>query len=606
MPTWNFSTALRNPNRIEPFAKILKDFVGKLWTPGSGNQAKFQIKAIQNRLYLSAETEQIEQLTYQKAKKIFQDKNYASGPDHRGRMSLSVLSKLGLCFVDHNNILRTTILGERMANGEIDLKVYFENVLLKYQLPQYATDRSYPAKKGYGIIPLLGTLQLINKVNQKEKEQGKKAKGISKYEFDIFIPTLIHHNQIDNQVKHLLKFRREREKAKNLKERLQISNKYKKLFADKDIQSVWNDPNNADVLTYKKTLRDYGDNILRYFRLSDWISLRGNGFYIDLNERKKIENESLLRMPCSPLPFDDDEEYSKYLADPSTPKKPWKSIPELIKKYFFLSDTITEKIKKHNIPPSLSLLTDNDLSKLNEVQLETETKNLVNELQRVDEIARSKELLDPKQIAKVIESLENIGNSGQPALELEHQTALALTALDDGQIKPNYPLGDDGEPTNTAPGGAGDIESFYNLFQLLTEVTMLTNRNQQYQEGDPVTRHFVNFAKQNSALETYCLFLAPKLHEDTLNQFYFQNVHYRGKEKETRIIPLNITQFIEILKCFLQLKEKDPSYKFSHETFKKLFDSILDSMDKYDDPTEWYNNIQSILDNWKEELLSNS
>ena len=178
--------------------------------------------------------------------------------------------------------------------------------------------------------------------------------------------------------------------------------------------------------------------------------------------------------------------------------------------------------------------------------------------------------------------------------------------MDDGQIKPNYPLGDDGEPTNTAPGGAGDIESFYNLFQLLTEVTMLTNRTQQYQEGDPVTRHFVNFAKQNSALETYCLFLAPKLHEDTLNQFYFHNVHYRGKEKETRIIPLNITQFIEILKCFLQLKEKDPSYKFSHETFKKLFDSILDSMDKYDDPTEWYNNIQSILDNWKEELLSNS
>ena len=96
----------------------------------------------------------------------------------------------------------------------------------------------------------------------------------------------------------------------------------------------------------------------------------------------------------------------------------------------------------------------------------------------IDKLNQEKELINPKKIDEVIESLQNLGRDGSAALELEHQTTRGLMALNDGEIAPNYPIGDDGEPLFTAPGGVGDIECFYKKFNLLCEVTMLTNNKQ--------------------------------------------------------------------------------------------------------------------------------
>ena len=604
MPIWNFTTTIRNPNRIQPFSTILKDFTEKEWSPTSGNQRNFQYKVIQNKLYLEDVTANEEQVSFERAREIAESRNWANGPDHRGRMSLSPLSKLGLCFVDDKKILHMTVLGEKLSNNEIKLNEYFENVLLKFQLPLHDKDKSYKKEKGYEIIPLLGTLQLINNVNEKLRQSGKKPVGISKLEFDIFIPTLIHYNQIDSQVDHLLQFRSEYRSVKSIKEKKKIINKFKKFFVTGDVLTEW-DTDNERVTTFKKTLHDYGDNIRRYFRLADWISLRGNGYYIDLNPRKKIENESILQMSCKPLPFPNDETYSQYLADPTQPTLPWKDDKQLIKKYTFISDTISEISNNNNIQSSHTTLSIQDLSLLSKQELESQIKIVTQELHLIDKLNQEKELINPKKIDEVIELLQNLGRDGSAALELEHQTTRGLMALNDGTIAPNYPIGDDGEPLFTAPGGVGDIECFYKKFNLLCEVTMLTNNKQWMNEGVPVSRHYREFSEKRNFSETYCLFIAPALNIDTAEIFFIEN-NKRSEHKRTQIIPFTISQFIEILELLSNLKQNDSQIKFSHEKLLKLYQEIISSSTSSEDEEKWLNSIQPSLDSWKKDILVNS
>ena len=60
---------------------------------------------------------------------------------------------------------------------------------------------------------------------------------------------------------------------------------------------------------------------------------------------------------------------------------------------------------------------------------------------------------DAEQIDEVIHALENIRTiDTKPSIALEKWTNIALNVLDDAvKIQPNAPLGDDNEPTFTAP-----------------------------------------------------------------------------------------------------------------------------------------------------------
>ena len=54
-------------------------------------------------------------------------------------------------------------------------------------------------------------------------------------------------------------------------------------------------------------LKDYGDNAIRYFRLTRYIYIRGNGFYVDLEKRRMIEITELLKIDnASPIKFTKD------------------------------------------------------------------------------------------------------------------------------------------------------------------------------------------------------------------------------------------------------------------------------------------------------------
>src|SRR5574344_1520713 len=98
---------------------------------------------------------------------------------------------------------------------------------------------------------------------------------------------------------------------------------------------------------------------------------------------------------------------------------------------------------------------------------------------------------DLSKINEAVEALTNIRKLDlKPSIALEKWVNVALNIINDSLlIKPNSIVGYDNEPTFTAPAGVPDIECYYDNFNATCEVTMLSSRDQWYNEGQPVMRH---------------------------------------------------------------------------------------------------------------------
>jgi len=131
---WSMSTTVREAERIQGFLKVAKKMEGESWD--AAGQRKYQILLVQYREYLNNTTntqsfrklndEQIEWLIkkeldmpYSIAESIIDSKKYVGGADMRGRQSMAPLKKLGLVYVDGNNKIRISDIGNRFINDEI-------------------------------------------------------------------------------------------------------------------------------------------------------------------------------------------------------------------------------------------------------------------------------------------------------------------------------------------------------------------------------------------------------------------------------------------------------------------------------------------------------
>ena len=171
---------------------------------------------------------------------------------------------------------------------------------------------------------------------------------------------------------------------------------------------------------------------------------------------------------------------------------------------------------------------------------------------------------------------------------------------DSKYIKPNAPVGDDNEPIYTAPSGVADIECYYENFGAICEVTMLTNRDQWHNEGQPVMRHLREFENANAGLPNYCLFIAPSIHVDTVNTFYM-SVKYEYEGKPQKIIPITIMQLEAILDTIKAITKKGK--EFSHVEMMNLYNKCSD-VSTVTNSTVWLEHISSTLNEWQNELVS--
>jgi len=163
-------------------------------------------------------------------------------------------------------------------------------------------------------------------------------------------------------------------------------------------------------------------------------------------------------------------------------------------------------------------------------------------------------------------------------------------------IFPSYKLGDDDLPTGFASNIA-DIECIYESFGMIVEVTLIMGRDQWFAEGQPVMRHLRDFEdKYNSyGNDTYCLFIAPYLHRDTLNTFWSAiKLGYEGRIQ--KIIPIKIEQYVKILSLInAQIKQNiNPDHRKYKDLLSRLSDSSLRSADIY----QWTNSFDALINDW--------
>lgn len=581
---WSLSTTIRNPERISPFFKTLSVMEG--WEWNDYNQKLFQVLLIKNRFYkptpANLSLQQIEildnphhQMSDKEAWDIFNSKSYTD-PPMRGRTSFDPLEKVGLvCLVD--NIITITPVGRKYLNSEIEFGDVFFNALIKQQYPYpLSTDNA----DGYDVKPFIAVLHLIDGVNKRWEELGNEPIGISKVEFGIFCLNIKRYTDIELIVQTLIAFRQQ--------VRTIIGEQQKKEFVEIYTRQYLSEFSNLDT-----KLNDYRDNMIRCLRLTKLIFIRGNGYYLDLEPRRKLEITKLLENDNASSKTFTEQEWITYIGSPTSYTLPWETSESLIQIQLNIIKDI-RKLEKYLSLDNKKFNVFNDLHSAN--------VNILGLRKHRSKLENDKNIIVYSDLQKALEVTEAFdvraikrNEANKPSVELERATTLALNVIDDANfIKPNYPVGDDNEPTWTAPGNVPDIECYYNNFNMICEVTLMTGRDQWVSEGQPVMRHLRDFEESSSKPNNYCLFIAPNIHQDTLNTFW-NSIKYGYDGTRQKILPITITQMQAILRKVVETKENGG--RITNQQFQDLFE-ICTMVDDINGFSEWKNLINIQLQNW--------
>jgi hypothetical protein len=592
---WSASTTMRNPERTQAFLQTAKEIEGEVWNDDTQN--KYQILLIKNRFYAPTAKNLSEaqvkllndythKLTYDEAADIFASKHYVD-ESMRGRTSFDPLEKLGLVSLnlDDNGVarVRVTNFGRMFLDGKIDLSEMVFVSLLKTQFP-------YPLSDGrgdYNIKPFIGTLHLIHRVNELWATNGENPVGISREEFGIFVLSLKNHRKIDETAERLIGFRRKKREIHGDKERSE--------FVSAFIADYLSNFENAE-----KNIREYTDNMVRYLRLTRYIYIRGGGYYIDLEPRRMIEINAILEQDDgSARVFVTAVEYTRYISDYNAYTLPFETPLKLREIVGEIIAENAELCRVLNIAPdSMTAPTDTDELKLLIAELRERRTVLQNLLlkQNYQAVEKIDDAIDG--LTATLSKRTPSGN--KPSVELEKWANVALNILNDATlIKPNAPLGDDNEPMFTAPANMPDIECYYDGFGAICEVTMLTGRDQWYNEGQPVMRHLRSFESGNDKHPNYCLFVAPRLHTDTVNTFWTA-VKYEYEGQRQKIVPITITVLVDILQAVKTAKSMHKA--FTRDDLRSLYDACVD-ISGVRDSTKWRDHITQSVESWSTELL---
>lgn len=114
-------------------------------------------------------------------------------------------------------------------------------------------------------------------------------------------------------------------------------------------------------------------------------------------------------------------------------------------------------------------------------------------------------------------------------------------------------------------------------------------------------RHVRDFEKHYADKNVFCLFVAPRLHRDTVNTFWHA-VKYEYEGSKQRIIPLTISQLIGLLEILLQMRRKCQIFK--HEDLLGLYAKIIELTNVVGQSDLWVEKIPETISQWKELTLS--
>lgn len=582
---WSLSTTVRNPERLVGFLSALDEMEGAVWDKEA--QVRFQTILIQRRLYGYGEPqfyagldepdirllESEEPLAFADARRIFSQKRYED-PPMRGRNSYKPLEKFGFART-RNKYVEVTPLGRELLAPDADWGNTLLKPLVKWQLPNPVEARGFSSAKGYNIKPFVGTLRLIARVNAICAERGLNAHGVSVEEFRVFALTLIDWRNIEEAATRILDIR-----ALNTQESKQAA------------YAAWTERFD------KRHLVDYGDNAIRYFRLTRFIRFRGDGRFIDLEPQRALEIQALFDSDDA-SPGATDAAYQDYLCDPDLELLPWVERSRLIQTYEEMKERIEESV---GADPRLALI--DDPARAETQELANAIEALRREFRVIQRRAAEDEWRTPEKTRECVHAWAGLSAMKRAAdcspVDLERHAANALMSLDAArQIIPNYPIGDDGQPTATAPGNGADIECFYASFNVACEVTLTRGSRQWMSEAYPVQRHVKEFGQKHQ-LQTYGLFIAPIIHRDTLDAFWGarQGV-YQGEK--ISIFPLTFAHFAQALEACSDARAD--GIEITESAVRALYEALESATDQAESANRWMAAISDGIAAWRADLL---
>jgi hypothetical protein len=486
------TTTIRTPERLRDILLVLKAFDGKvltnavcetvegelirrkLYTPTRGVTVEIKEKWYNADLLTDKEVASLIELNPQKHKEAGFDYGWPSRFDTHYKLGMWFgfvfyeigqkieFSELGNLYVQQNEELV-------FANDEQQL---FLNAFARYHRRnpfQRVLNHNRP------LILLLGVLEELSK----DPDWG--SVGLARHELPFLI--VWKNNDAKQLAKFIIEFRK----------KWAYTPSSEVVFDTcEQIQGGWNKVEKLPTIT-----KELPDEVLRKFRLTGLISIRGNGRFISLNGDLKNVAEYLLKNYTNVESFATEREYFDYagVVDP-----------------FLIQQGIAKT----------QSTSDEDQAALQTWVEHFGVENIKKELMNLSKGRGSKD--DVLRITP------------QP-LRLEFLSALLLKhTYTNSRVVANYKRGDDGLPISHAPGNNADIELYEDSALHLYEVTLLKGVAQVKAEMGPITRHQDEHKRGHSDVDT--IFVAPNIHIDTTRWVEYWN------DKGFRISNKSIEEFV--------------------------------------------------------------
>lgn len=548
-----FTTSPRTPFKMVPEIELLgANFTGKNWN----------------------KVTQVEFINLLVNEGFFNGNGSTKNLDFSARDRINRAPK-ALGFVSLNPTVCITDAGELFIKSKRKEEILLRQ-LLKFQLPSpFHTETS--EERIFWVKPYLEILRLISHFG-----------SLSFDEIMLFGLQLTNYNKFDEIVKSIDEFRVDKAKYKG-KYKLFKASVEQAIVLDVFSEEIVNgktktrESNDATLKNFIRTkvsnMRDYTDACFRYLRSTGLVSIsqRGKSLYVAPDKQAEIDY-ILKTIDRNPIFVDDEVAYKEYLYNPTIPALLNDNKDELINSISQLTGKIDSTLNSYAILDLKEMLYD-----LIEAKKEKIIKTTV------------KDIKEYKQYSDIVTTFDDIQSKNvvDIPLMLEWNTWRAMTMLDGGEITANLKFDDAGEPMSTAQGNMADIFCQYDDFGLTVEVTTAGGAKQYEMEGEPVSRHLAKF-KESIGMDAYCLFIAPKINEACIAQFYMlhkTNIKFYGGK--SIIVPIDLHTFRKMLEDSFKA-----SYQPKPSQVKAIFEYSMELANSVEDETEWYEKLNERVLHW--------
>jgi len=354
------------------------------------------------------------------------------------------------------------------------------------------------------------------------------------------------------------------------------------------------------------SFHDYADALARYMRFTGLFSISGNR--ITLTKGREAEVEEVLKLKLELYPYKDRDAFYGYYGNPDVPVLSTDHNPTILQKQIQvftaeLSTLYAELgILQHGMPlespVSLPQPLPIDIEELRTFLDGLREKKKQVELEIIDIRGRG-----PEKLLEALNFYDDILNhqTFDAPTFLEWNTWRVFVALDRAKkIKPNLVMDENLEPEGPAGGNGPDMEVSFPDFHVVPEVTMRTGADQERYESMPVIRHVEDFIRKVAYEETYGLFIAPRIHRDTIVKFFMAWKQGGFYGESVKIVPLTVAQFREVARSYSTRRDFQPA------ELLRLFEQIGEALQGARSPQQWQDEIPAAIDKWKQQPHNSS